>query len=97
MVSDFITEHDGYLTLTDVEYEQGKQHHPNLEKTAQVLFKFGAQSEGYWNSEKFVTQMERAIQIAEVKYPRETYSLVFILDQSSGIQLIPVMPSMSER
>ena len=44
----------------------------------------GLNSEGYWNSEKFLIQVENAFQIALKKYPSETHSLTFIFDQSSG-------------
>ena len=30
MVSDFIDEHNGFLALTDNEYEQGKETYPDL-------------------------------------------------------------------
>lgn len=55
MVSDFITEHSGYLTLTDEEHKQAKQH---TDFFPRLLFKYGAQGEGYWNSETFLVQME---------------------------------------
>ena len=38
----------------------------------------------YWNSELFMEQVRTASQIAKFKYSRETYSLVWIFDQSSG-------------
>ena len=63
---------------------KGQAAVPSNSKTARVLFKYGAQSEGYWNCEKFLIQLENAVQIAEVKYPSETHSLAFIFDQSSG-------------
>ena len=84
IVSDFISEHDGDLVLTDEEHETAKQRYPATPKAARVLFKYGAQSERYWNCETFLIQLENAVQIAEVKYPSEMHSFVFILDQSSG-------------
>ena len=89
MVSDFISEHDGFLRLTDEEHAQVKVKYPAIPKSACVLFKYGAQSEGYWNCEKFLIQVENAIQISESKYSKEKYSLVFILDQSSGHTAYP--------
>ena len=47
MVSDFIDEHNGYLALTDAEYEQGKQTCPDLQQQARKLLKYGAEFEGY--------------------------------------------------
>ena len=34
MVSDFIDEHNGYLRLTDEEYEESKTAHPGIKKHA---------------------------------------------------------------
>ena len=84
MVSDFIEEHGGYLRLSDEEYESAKDSHPGLWKEARQLLKLGAEYEGYWDSEKFLNQVEHSIKIAEIKYPRESHSLVFLFDQSSG-------------
>ena len=58
MVSDFVDEHDGYLRLTE---EQAKRF-PQIPKEARVIFKYG-QSDGYWNNERFLHQMESAIGI----------------------------------
>ena len=40
---------------------------------------YGAQSEGYWNGENFLIQVENAANIAQEKYLEETYVLTFIL------------------
>ena len=79
MVSDFITEYDGYLAL-DEEYRRTVQLNPAIFKAARVLFKYGAHVEGYWNSEKFLTQVEKALEIAAIKYPIESHTVVFIFD-----------------
>lgn len=47
MVSDFITEHDCYLKLTKPEFDQARKCYPAILKAARVLFKYGAQTEGY--------------------------------------------------
>ena len=83
MVSDFIDEHNGYLALSDTEYEEAHSSHPNLWKEARFLLKYGTDSQGYWNSEKFMRQVEQAATIAKIKYPPATHSLVFLFDQSS--------------
>ena len=52
MVSDFIDEHNGYLTRTDAEYEQGKQTYPDLQQQAYKLLKYGESINtglDYWN------------------------------------------------
>ena len=74
MVSDFITEHFGYLKLTDEEYERAKITNPKLPQSACVVLKYGVQSEGYWNSEKFIAQVKDAIVIDEKKYPADRYT-----------------------
>ena len=84
MVSDFIEEHGGYLRLSGEEYDSAKDSHPGLWKEARQLLKLGAEYEGYWDSEKFLNQVEHSITIAEIKYPKELHSLVFLFDQSSG-------------
>ena len=86
MVSDFITEHDGFLALTDEE----QLRYPSIPKFARrVLFRYGSQSKGYWNCEKFLIQVQTAVQIAEKKYPTQNFTLVFIFDQSSGHTAYP--------
>ena len=62
-----ITEHFGYLKLTDEEYERAKITHPKLPQSAHVVLMYGVQSEGYWNTEKFIAQVKDAIVIAGEK------------------------------
>ena len=84
MVSDFIEEKNGYLQLTDAEYEQAKQSHPNIKRQARVFLEYSENKEGYWTSERFMAQIKDAATIAEVKYPREEgFRLVWIFDHSS--------------
>ena len=54
MVSDFVDEYDGLLSLTDEEFEQGLLEYSNLNQKARTLLKYGADREGYWNSDKFI-------------------------------------------
>ena len=60
MVSDFIGEQNGFLTVTDVDYEQGMQTYSDLKQQACKLLKYGAEFEGYWNSNKFLEQVENS-------------------------------------
>lgn len=89
MVSDFITEHDGFLILTDEQHEHAKHRYAAIPKSARVIFRYGSQSDGYWNSERFLIQVENAAQIAETMYPKGAFTLVFIFDQSSGHTAYP--------
>ena len=84
MVSDFIEEYDGYLRLSDEMFERAQIVHPGLKQEARILLKYGASSEGYWNSEKFMSQVENAVKLADYKYPADEHNLVFLFDQSSG-------------
>ena len=84
MVSDFVDEYNGLLTLTDVEFQRGKLQYPNLKQAACVLLKYGAESEGYWNSDKFIAQVRDVIDIVKVKYPKQFYDTFWFFDQSSG-------------
>jgi len=59
MVSDFVEEFNGLLRLTDEEFERGKLVYPSLKKKARVLLKYGVESEGYWNNDKFMKMLSR--------------------------------------
>ena len=84
MVSDFIEEKGGYLHLTDSEHDNIKEADPTIRKYARQLFEYGEAKEGYWTSEKFMSQIKEAEKIAVAKYPRqEGWRLVWIFDHSS--------------
>ena len=84
MVSDFIDEHIGYLALTQEEYDQAKLTDPKIWMHARVLLEYGETKEGYWTSDRFMEQLEKAVQIAEVKYPpADGWKHVWIFDHSS--------------
>jgi hypothetical protein len=84
MVSDFVEERSGYLALTEEELKEAGQTNPAIQKEARQLLEYGESKEGYWTGDKFMSQMERAVTIAEVKYSREKgWKLVWIFDQSS--------------
>ena len=84
MVSDFITEFDGLLQLSIEEYRRAAESDPSIRMCAREILKFGSGSEGYWNNARFLKQMEMAIKIADIKYPSDKYSKVWVFDQSSG-------------
>ena len=84
MVSDFIEDHNGYLRLTDEEFARGLQKYPYLKRQARSFLEYGENKEGYWTSDKFLAQIKEAVQIVDVKYPREKgYRIVWIFDHSS--------------
>ena len=84
MVSDFVDEHYGYLALTDEELARAREMQPSLKQQARQFLEYGESREGYWTSAKFMLQMEIAVDIAEVKYPKEDgWQHVWVFDQSS--------------
>ena len=58
---------------------------PSLKQQARQFLKYDESREGYWTSAKFMLQMEIAVDIAEVKYPKEDdgWQYVWVFDQSS--------------
>ena len=83
MVSDFVTEFDGLLQLSIEEYRKAAESDPAIRMCAREIVKFGSGSEGYWNA-RFLKQMEMVIKIADLKYPSDKYSKIWLFDQSSG-------------
>ena len=84
MVSDFITEKDGFLQLTEEEYQAAKETNPDIRMGARQLLEYGESREGYWTGDKFMKQMQSAVEIAESKYPKhQGYRLFWVFDQSS--------------
>ena len=73
MVSDFIEKHNGYLRAPESAPD-------DIPEKACVLLEYGAEKDGYWNSDRFVKNVEDTVKIAEYKYPARK---VFIFDQSS--------------
>ncbi len=58
MVSDFIDEHNGFLALSDDEYQTAKDSNPRICPYAREFLEYGENREGYWTRDKFITQME---------------------------------------
>ena len=83
MVSDFVEEHGGYLQFTDQQLEMAKQQFPGIKQRARQLLEYGAEKEGYWTGDRFMKQVENAAKIADFKYPKDDYTIVWLFDQSS--------------
>ena len=64
MVSDYIDEHNGFLALTEEEYQAAKDANPAIKPYAREFLEYGESKEGYWTRDKFMEQMERAVAIA---------------------------------
>ena len=84
MVSDFITE-EGYLRLTEEEVIRARaKHGDKFWREARELLEYGESKDGYWTSERFLKQMDEAVKIADIKYPRsEGYRVNWLFDHSS--------------
>ena len=84
MVSDFVDEHNGFLALSDAEYDEVKATKPHLHKYARKFLEYGENREGYWTRDRFIKQMKMAIEISETKYPKEEgWRHVWVFDHSS--------------
>ena len=84
MVSDFIEERNGYLSLSREEYDIAKVSDSNVRMYARQFLEYGESREGYWTSDKFVEQVARAVKIANIKYPKSNgWRVVWIFDHSS--------------
>ena len=64
MVSNIIDKLHGYLALSDEEYEEAKKLNSNIRKYAREFLEYGESREEFWNRDKFIRQMERAVSIA---------------------------------
>ena len=90
IISDFISERDGYLALTEEEYTAAKLTDPSIRRYARQQLEYDEGKEGYWTSEKFMAQIKHAVKIAEVKYPREEgWRIVWLFDHSSCHAAMP--------
>ena len=52
MVSDFITEKDGYFCLTEEKYTAVCKNDPSLTMTARTQLEYGESRDGYWTGPK---------------------------------------------
>ena len=66
------------------EHDRAKALNTRIHKYAREFLEYGESREGYWTRDKFVAQMHRAIEIAEIKYPKEEgWCHVWVFDHSS--------------
>ena len=84
MVSDFIDERNGYLALSDEEYAQANAKDITMTQMARETLEYGESREGYWSCDKFMLQLERAVKIADIRYPHsEGWQVIWVFDHSS--------------
>ena len=84
MVSEFIAKKDGYLALSDQQYELKVANTAGgIKKSALALLEIGENREGYWTGQRFMEQVTKAVKIAEVKYPTsQGYHHIWCFDHS---------------
>jgi len=87
MVSNLIEEHNGFLRLS--KHKVSYNFLICSKRPYLVLLKYGAEYEGYWNSEKFLTQLLAAIKFAKVKFSAKEYNVYWFFDHSSGHTAFP--------
>ena len=83
MLSDFVEEKGGFLALTESEYQGAKTTRPSIKPYAREFLEYGENKEDYWTPDKFMSQMERIVTIAEIKYPSEGWHHAWVFDHSS--------------
>lgn len=82
MVSEFIEEKGGYLSLSSEQFAAAKETNPNIQKSARVLLEYGEAREGYWTSQRFMHQMEIAVAIAELNTQEKKATMCIVFYQS---------------
>ena len=84
MVSDFVDEHIGYLALTDSQYAMASERDITITQSARRTLEYGESRGGYWTCDKFMMQMEVAVKIADIRYPKsDGWKVIWVFDQSS--------------
>ena len=72
-----------YLALSEEQYEFEVTN--DIEKSALAVLEIGEHREGYWNSDRFMEQVGKAVRIADLKYPpSQGYHHVWCFDHSCG-------------
>ena len=56
-----------FLTFTDEEFIQAKTKDITISQQARQTLEYRESREGYWCSDKFMLQIEKAAKIAEIK------------------------------
>ena len=93
MVSDFIDEHNGFLALTDKEYQAAKVTNPNIRPYAREFLEYGESKEGYWTRDKFSIEQLRLLRSNTQK--REVGVMFGCLITAAVMLLWQTMPWMS--
>ena len=77
MVSDFVNQQIGYLGLTNEQWVKAKKKYPLIPKIARFTMEYGKNKQEYFESTKFLQQVEGALQIASFLWPDHDHIWVF--------------------
>ncbi len=70
--------------MTDEEFEHASKSDITITKRARETLEIGEGREGYWDSGKFKMQMNNAVKIADIKYPKsDNWIIIWVFDHSS--------------
>ena len=70
IMSDFIEERNGFLCLTQEEYDRAKLVDKSAKMYARRFLEYGENKEGYWTSDKFMEQLQDLVKLVNFKYPK---------------------------
>ena len=84
MVSDFISEQDGYLKLSNQEFATGPTIFPGLKQHARAYTEYGENKDGYWTSDKFTEQLEYSVKIGILYGRKESKRRYSVLEWPRG-------------
>ena len=81
MVTDFIDEFNGYLTLSQSEIVRRDELGQDVPTYAREVMHIVEEHDGYFTADHFCLQVAKAARIAAFKYPADKYDIIFVFDQ----------------
>ena len=77
MVSDFVDQIHGYLSLTKEEHSEAVKADPSIKKQARLLLEYGENRDGYFTSEKFmhVSDAYQTMSMYNVRFSKQIFFL----------------------
>ena len=77
------------MRLIQEELEQARESGTIIDNPeAREKIAYGENRDAYWTGDKCIAQVERVNDIAKIKYPDETHTVVFIFDQSAMADVV---------
>ena len=97
MVSDFVDEHNGFLALSDEEYDAAKMKHPNIRKYGCEFLEYGENREGYWTRDSSRRWNVQLSSLRSNTQRRKVGGMCGYLITAAAMQQWQTMPSMLTR